>query len=415
MSELIDNRKHRQETLKEIIRDLHDGADSEDIKDRFGDLLDQVGAAEIADIEQSLINEGLPVEEVQKLCDVHVAVFKESLDKQMESVDAKAKQMEGVGRSLDPLREGNKAITQLVLDIQEILTSISEAEDGSGIEGLLTEWEAKHQELLAVDQHYSKKENILFPYLERYGISGPPSVMWGTHDDIRASLKEVSQVIANSKEKEKVASRQLAMEIGNLVLPALNSVSEMVYKEENILFPLCLDTFTEEEWKEIVAQLKDPMATAYKKKDALAPAAISGLGLAGIDLDIGVLTPEQINLLLTHLPIDITFVDEKDEVAYFSLGRERFFERTRAVIGRKVQFCHPPSSMGIVERILEDFKSGSKDSADFWINMKGVMLYIRYFAVRDQDGKYRGTLEVTQNITEIQKLSGEKRIYDYED
>lgn len=413
MSELIDNRKHRQETLKGIIRDLHDGVDPEDIKDRFGELLDQVGAAEIAEIEQTLINEGLPVEEVQKLCDVHVAVFKESLDKQFAAVDLKAEQMEVAGDVLASLKEENRAISQLVTDIQSILQSISDAEDGTNIEGQIREWDTKHQQLLTVDQHYSKKENILFPYLERYGISGPSSVMWGTHDEIRASLKEVSQVIEHAKDK--VASRQLAVEIGNLVLPALNAVSEMVYKEENILFPLCMETFSEDEWKEIVTQLKDPMATQYKKKDGLASAAITGLGLAGIDLDIGVLTPEQINLLLTHLPIDITFVDEKDEVAYFSLGKERFFERTRAVIGRKVQFCHPPSSMDVVERILEDFKSGRKDTADFWINMKGTMLYIRYFAVRDQDGKYRGTLEVTQNITEIQKLTGEKRIYDYED
>ena len=411
MSELIDNRKHRQETLKGIIRDLHAGVDSEDIKARFGELLDQVGASEIADIEQSLINEGLPVEEVQKLCDVHVAVFKESLDKQKATVDAKATQKDIVAGALDPLKEENKVISRLVKEIQQIMTTISEAETGSDIESLLTEWEDKHKQLLMIDQHYSKKENILFPYLERYGISGPPTVMWGTHDEIRAALKEVSQVFAHVEAKK--ASPQLSVEIGNLVLPALNSVAEMIYKEENILFPLCFETFTEDEWKEIIVQFKDPLATRYKKKETDTGAGLSSFGLQGLDLDIGTLTPEQINLVLTHLPIDLTFVDEKDEVAYFSLGPERIFERTRAIIGRKVQFCHPPASMGIVERILEDFKSGRKDHADFWINAKGTMLYIRYFAVRDKDGTYKGTLEVTQNITDIQKLTGEKRIYDY--
>lgn len=411
MSELIDNRKHRQETLKGIIRDLHAGVDSEDIKARFGELLDQVGATEIADIEQSLINEGLPVEEVQKLCDVHVAVFKESLDKQKATVDAKATQKDIVAGALDPLKEENKVISRLVKEIQQIMTTISEAETGSDIESLLTEWEDKHKQLLMIDQHYSKKENILFPYLERYGISGPPTVMWGTHDEIRAALKEVSQVFAHVEAKK--ASPQLSVEIGNLVLPALNSVAEMIYKEENILFPLCLETFTEDEWKEIIVQFKDPLATRYKKKETDTGAGLPSFGLQGLDLDIGTLTPEQINLVLTHLPIDLTFVNEKDEVAYFSLGPERFFERTRAIIGRKVQFCHPPASMGIVERILEDFKSGRKDHADFWINAKGIMLYIRYFAVRDKDGTYKGTLEVTQNITDIQKLTGEKRIYDY--
>ena len=411
MSELIDNRKHRQETLKGIIRDLHAGAAVEDVKERFGELLDQVGAAEIADIEQTLINEGLPVEEVQRLCDVHVAVFKESLDKQLDAVVSNTEQMSHVAGALDPLKEENRNITRLVKETQEILAKISEA-TGSDIESLIAEWRDKHNELLKVDQHYSKKENILFPYLERYGISGPSSVMWGTHDEIRAQLKEVTQVINNAEGKP--GGPQLAAEIGNLALPALNAISEMVYKEENILFPLCMETFTEDEWKEITLQLDDPMATTYRKRDTLASAALSGIGLQGVDLDVGVLTPEQINLVLTHLPIDITFVNEKDEVAYFSLGKERFFERTRAVIGRKVQFCHPPSSMGVVEQILQDFKSGRKDSAEFWINAKGTMLHIRYFAVRDKEGTYRGTLEVTQNITEIQKLTGEKRIYDYE-
>ena len=375
MSELIDNRKHRQETLKGIIRDLHAGAAVEDVKERFGELLDQVGAAEIADIEQTLINEGLPVEEVQRLCDVHVAVFKESLDKQLDAVVAKTEQMSHVAGALDPLKEENRNITRLVKETQEILAKISEA-TGSDIESLIAEWRDKHNELLKVDQHYSKKENILFPYLERYGISGPSSVMWGTHDEIRAQLKEVTQVINNAEGKP--GGPQLAAEIGNLALPALNAISEMVYKEENILFPLCMETFTEDEWKEITLQLDDPMATTYRKRDTLASAALSGIGLQGVDLDVGVLTPEQINLVLTHLPIDITFVNEKDEVAYFSLGKERFFERTRAVIGRKVQFCHPPSSMGVVEQILQDFKSGRKDSAEFWINAKGTMLHIRY-------------------------------------
>lgn len=410
MSELIDNRKHRQETLKGIIRDLHAGVDAEDIKARFSELLDQVGASEIVEIEQTLINEGLPVEEVQKLCDVHVAVFKESLDKQFEAVEEKAKKMAISAEALQGLKEENSRISRLVRDIEELLTKISETPAGSDIEPWLADWESKHGELLTVGQHYSLKENILFPYLERYGISGPPTVMWGTHDEIRAALKEVSQVLAYARDQG--ASPRLSMEIGNLVLPALHSVSEMVYKEENILFPLCQETFTDDEWQEIALQLKDPNATVYKGKgeSKLEPS----LSLGGIDLDVGVLTPEQINLILTHLPIDITFVDEKDEVAYFSLGPERFFMRTKAVIGRKVRFCHPPSSVGVVERILEDFRSGRKDHADFWINLKGTMLYIRYFAVRDKDGTYRGTLEVTQDITEIQKLTGEQRIYDYE-
>jgi len=404
MSEL-NNREQRQETLKGIIKDLHGGVSTDEIKVRFGELLDQVGPTEIADIEQSLINEGLAVEEIQKLCDIHVAVFKESLEKQ------KAAEIEHVQEEQDPLQElqkDNQKFTKVVQDIQQLVKKIGATESGADLGTYLEDWKSKHQELLEVEQHYSRKENILFPYLERYGITGPPSVMWGIHDEIRAALKKITVVIQSVQGN--VASPQLSVEIDNVVLPTLNSISEMIYKEENILFPMCKDKLNKDEWAEIKVQLKDPFATVYKTRDVQdSPSS----GSTSIDLDIGVLTPEQINLLLTHLPVDVTFVDENDEVRFFSNGPERIFERARAVIGRKVQFCHPPNSMGIVEQILQDFRSGKKDSADFWIDMRGQKIYIRYFAVRDAEGTYRGTLEVSQNITEIQALTGEKRIYDY--
>ena len=162
------------------------------------------------------------------------------------------------------------------------------------------------------------------------------------------------------------------------------------YKEENILFPMCMDTLTQDEWAEIAVQLEDPTASIYKEKDG--EAAVKQITYQGdrLELDIGALTGEEINLLLTHLPVDITYVDEKDEVRFFSLGPERIFERTRAVIGRKVQNCHPPASMHIVDQILNDFRRGKRDHADFWINMNGRIVYIRYFAVRDKTGQYRG-------------------------
>ncbi|NLM42299.1 MAG: DUF438 domain-containing protein [Firmicutes bacterium] len=407
MSELIANRKHRQELLKGIIRDIHAGADVEDVKERFAELLEQVGPGEIGEIEQALINEGMPVEEIQRLCDVHVAVFRESLDKQL----AQALAQEQAADPLQDLKDSNRRIAALVEEIRELVETIAKAEDHSELQAQIAEWAQKHQELLEVDKHYSKKENILFPYLERYGISGPPTVMWGKHDEVRAALKEVSKVIAKA-EKEPSAP-QLVAEIGNIVLPALNDVAEMIYKEENILFPMCLETFTQDEWREIAAGFQDPLAAVYKSRDEEGEKRQVQSG--AIELEVGALTPEQINLVFSHLPVDITYVDEKDEVAFFSLGPERIFDRPRAAIGRKVQFCHPPSSMHVVEQILQDFKSGRRDVAEFWIRMKDMLVHIRYFAVRDSAGKYRGVLEVSQNIAEIQKITGEKRIYDYED
>lgn len=400
----IQNKQERKETLKRIIKDLHAGVETEDIKARFSTLLDQVGPTEIGEIEQSLVNEGLPIEEIQKLCDIHVAVFKESLEKQKET-EAALTAKSVAKEPLENLQAENRQIKQLVQEIRELIDKIKVTTIGESIKSTFDTWALKHTQLLRVDQHYAKKENILFPYLERNGITGPPSVMWGVHDEIRAELKKITQVI--DVPGEKIASGELNEMFESLVLPALNAVDDMIYKEENILFPMCRDTFKPEEWEEIRVQLDDPMAQVYQVE------AVEGVTEGVLDLDVGRLTPEQINLVFKHLPIDITFVDEKDEVAYFSLGPERIFERARAVIGRKVQFCHPPNSMGVVEQILDDFKSGRKDSADFWINMGEMVVYIRYFAVRDEDGTYRGTLEVSQNIAPLQKLTGEHRLYDY--
>ena len=205
MSELIDNLKHRQEVLKGIIRDIHAGADVEDIKRRFGDLLDQVGPGEIGEIEQALINEGMAVEEIQRLCDVHVAVFKESLDKQMAAVSPVQPEED----PLQDLKEFNSKLKPLLDEVRGLVETISAAEAGSDLKEKVDQWADKHQELLSVDKHYSKKENILFPYLERYGISGPPTVMWGTHDEIRASLKEVSKVIEKAQESPQQLNWQL--------------------------------------------------------------------------------------------------------------------------------------------------------------------------------------------------------------
>lgn len=136
---------------------------------------------------------------------------------------------------------------------------------------------------------------------------------------------------------------------------------------------------------------------------------------SSLSLDTGQLTLEQINIMLKHLPVDVSFVDSNDELRYYSDTADRIFARTPAVIGRKVQNCHPPKSVHVVNKILEEFKKGNKDAAEFWIELKGKFIHIRYFAMRDADGNYRGTLEVSQDVTEIRKLRGERRLLDWED
>ena len=124
------------------------------------------------------------------------------------------------------------------------------------------------------------------------------------------------------------------------------------------------------------------------------------------------LKTELTECILDHLPVEIAFVDADDTARYYSHGEKRIFRRTPAVIGRKVQNCHPRKSLHVVQKILDDFKAGRRDVAQFWINLHGRLIYIRYFAVKDKDNNYQGTLEVTQDITELKKIEGEKRLLD---
>lgn len=404
MSELINNREHRQSMLKEMIMDLHAGQSVESVKERFKELLEHVGATEISAMEQMLIDEGMPAEEIKRLCDVHTAVFKDSLDVQEQI---------GVleGHPIHTFKEENKALSEVIANIETIISQISNATTGADVAPLIKKWRDKHASLLTMENHLSRKENIIFPYLEINGITGPPKVMWALHDEIRQDLKNITALLQDS---DTLADKRLTREITNLVIPTLNTIKELFYKEENILFPMCLETLSTDEWQEVYSQSADigyslitPKAWAADSERRTTDVShASGY----IKLDTGVLTTEQLNSTLKTLPFDITFVDKDDIVRYFSAGKERIFPRTPAIIGRNVGNCHPPDSVHVVEQIVADFKNNRREYADFWIQMQGMFVYIRYLPVRNDSGEYLGALEVTQNIKHIRTLEGEKRI-----
>lgn len=406
MSEVLHSREYRQQQLQQIIHDLHQGATVEEVKSRFHELIKDVGPAEIANLEQALIQEGLPEQEIKRLCDVHVAVFKESLDQQVQ-----AEQIPG--HPLHTFRQENEAVLQLLSELEPLLQHL----DSQPVtEQQLARWRDLHQRLLPLELHYSRKENVLFPYLEQYGISGPPSVMWSIHDEIRTQLKSISQTLATAR----APSDGLTEAIRGVALPMLNAIREMIYKEEKILFPMSLELLTEAEWAkvqrdsgEIGYTLIQP-GNQWKPKTgadaAPKPAAAQPPGV--IELDVGALTPLQLNQLLRALPLDITFVDAENVVRYFSQGKERIFTRTPAIIGRQVAKCHPPESVHVVERIVREFQAGEREQAEFWIELGGKFIYIRYFPVRDDQGQYLGVLEVTQDVTAIRQLQGQQRLLD---
>ncbi len=416
MSEYINNQTKRKETLKMLIRELHAGKTVEDVKDEFAALLRDVGATEVAEMEQALIAEGLPEMEIKRLCDVHVAVFRESLDAQPSPETLP-------GHPVHTFRAENSAAARVLDALQEALDAL-ETKPGAAHrlrsgQAQLEQASARLRELQEYEKHYLRKENILFPYMEQHGFTGPSSVMWAIHDDVRAGWKALDGLLAAGPGDDPAAFNARIVEVFE---PLSTAIREMFYKEDNILFPAALEKLSEEEWRAIRAQ-EPEVGYCYVEPGsqwqpgAPAPEAASPPVEAreeGADdllhLDTGALTPQQINRLLTHLPVDITYVDKDDTVRFFSQGKERIFPRSPAIIGRQVQKCHPPASVHRVQKILDDFRAGHRDVAEFWLQMQGKFIHIRYFAIRDKQGEYQGTLEVTQDITRIRTLEGERRL-----
>ncbi|MHB8157487.1 MAG: DUF438 domain-containing protein [Desulfocucumaceae bacterium] len=410
MSEFLKNRENKQALLKRLVMDLHKGRDFEEVKREFGELIKEVDATEIARMEQQLINEGMQPEEIKKMCNVHAAVFRDTLSQNPRP---------GLipGHPLFVLKHENDQAKSIIYAIEKDIEEISEIEEPVGSGRAI----AKLRENLRyftenVDRHFSKKENIYFPYLEKHKITGPPSVMWSVDDEIRDMLKNLIKLVLLMDS----GSRESLREARDLFAQVKVKLTEMIFKEEEILSPMMENTLSEEEWAAIKEQSSE-FGTVFsasgpdlwipeKRPDQPAPARQDGDFL---NLDTGTLTPGQINAILTHLPLDITFVDKNDEVRYFSQGRERIFTRTKSIIGRKVQNCHPPESVHVVERIVSDFRSGKHSTAQFWLELNGSFIHIRYVALRDQNGDYMGTMEVSQNITGLRSLKGERRLLQY--
>jgi uncharacterized protein len=388
----------RLAALKGIILDLHAGHPMDELKKRFADLVQDVEAGEIAAMEQRLIDEGMSVNEVKRLCDVHVQVFADALDEHA-TVTAPA------GHPIDTLQRENQALLQVTATLRKLAVAVRGADAPQAeFDRLRPGFESTLARMREMDRHYLRKEHQFFPALEEHGVEGPSKVMWALHYDVRAALKETSAAVASGQ-------GELAARGAELVA---QTAEDMVNKEEKILFPMALETLSDAEWAAIragegeigYALLATEPAPWPQPVAGGAPAASGGPGAARdglLELTTGGLTLEQLDLMLTALPLDFSYVDEHDRVRYYSEG-ERIFPRAPNVIGRKVQNCHPPASVHKVQQILDAFRADEKDTAEFWIEMAGKFLHIRYFALRDAAGAYRGIVETVQDVTGIRAL-----------
>lgn len=409
MSELIDNSKFRKVKLKELILRLHSGEDPKKVRSELIETLHQIPYGEVVEVEQELISEGLPADEVLKLCDVHGEVLEGRIDQSgARGVPA--------GHPIDVFRHENKELLKVIDKVKQHL-GILYAETDKSFPEYVLKLLGFFNELMDVDKHYKRKEYLLFPYLEKKEITGPPKVMWGKHDEIREQIRGSIEILRNRN----LIKQDLEDAEGILFTPVLKALEDMTKKEEEILFPMSLDLLTTEEWYEIHHQTLEFGFTLYDPETEWKPEGLSTDSLHGVTLShsgalqlpSGSFTAAEIMAILNSVPVDMTFVDKNDKVKYFTQGSHRIFARNRSIINRDVRLCHPPGSVHIVEKIIEDFKSGKASHAPFWIQMRGKFIHIEYFALRDEKGEYLGTLEVSQDLTDLRKLKGEQRILSY--
>ena len=407
MSELINNSEKRKELLKHMILQLHSGEAPELVRKRLIDLLQAIPYDEVVEVEQELIAEGLPVEEVLRLCDIHSMV----LD---GHIDQSGAQPVPPGHPVDTFKKENSELEKVVSDLNLLFDQAKMLKEEE-LTGWLIAVHGKFNSLMDVDKHYQRKEYLVFPFLEKNGITGPPKVMWGKHDEIRALIKaSIEAVQAHGG----ISKDELQTLISLVFRPAVNGVDDMIGKEEQILLPMCMDTLTDQDWYAVYEQTMVFGFCLYDPEEEWKPENVEVSEVAfntknSIGLSTGSFSLDEMEALFKTLPIDITFVDKNDKVKFFSLGPDRIFTRNRAILGRDVRMCHPPSSVHIVDQILEDFRSGKENSAAFWINMRGRFIYIEYFALRSKDNEYLGTIEFTQDLTHLRQLEGEQRLLAY--
>ncbi|MGP6139051.1 MULTISPECIES: DUF438 domain-containing protein [unclassified Jeotgalibaca] len=386
----------RQAILKDLILRLHADENPDVIKQEFKEHFGNVSAFEISVMERRLMGEGIEAEEIMRLCNVHASLFNGSI----EAVYQQGEGHDSPGHPIRVLKEENLALESTMDKIVNLLAAYLEEPDAQLKKGLLMQLDM----LWEIDKHYARKENSYFPIMERYGMTAPPKVMWGVDDEIRELIKDFRTRIENDERE------------GLDFEPVKYEVEEMIVKEEEIMLPMIIPFFNEDDWISIADESEEigfcivkPEQKWIPKREKVEASIESG----NIDLGLGVLTQKELKKILDLQPLELTFIDENDIVKYFNDGPERkLFPRTKNAIGREVYNCHPPKSQPIVRKLIADFKAGAKDSETLWFRARDTYVMVSYAAVRDDDGTYMGTLEWVQNIENIINIEEEKRTID---
>ncbi len=377
--------------IKSYLQRLNKGEALESVQTDFVRECKDVDPADIMQAEQELLREGTSIGELQRLCDVHSALFHGST-----RLSAAASLIQISGHPLQTFTLENAALEKLIHRTEQALEN---NDNNNSITNELLE------QLRQIAIHYAKKGDLLYPHLNvQYGISGPSAVMWTVDDEIRDELN------ALAKQRDQKSTDAWKQRLKTV----LTRMEEMIYKESNILFPNCALNFTEEEWYQIYRDAKDysecfgvrgdtwEAAETYlhdtaSEADTLSVEHAFAGGETRIHLPGGSLTLSQLTALLNTIPLEISFVDVDNINRYFNEG-PKVFKRPGMALEREVFTCHPPKIEQKVRRIIEEFRAGTLDQVPVWMDKGGRTFLVTYYAVRDKEEQYLGTLELVQDM-----------------
>ena len=431
----------RIEKLKSYLKRLGEGESLEAVRKDFAAEFQGVEASEIMKAEEAILAEGTPITEVQKLCDVHSALFHGTTDYSNKH-EKSAALSQVKGHPLQTFTRENEALTKLIDRMKELLHDTDET-TGSGslpvdekqvATGNLPQIAAQLLKIREVAVHYAKKGDLLYPHLNaRYGIAGPSAVMWTADDEIRDELGALCKALQKGREAAEqnatgsFQSSQWDVKWLERLQKVLMRAEEMIYKENHILFPNCAVNFTEEDWMGIYRDAKDyadclgvhgevwEEAENWLRKEKEAKKTVfkgtkdgqdsegeedragSNFSDGVIHMPGGHMTIRQLTALLNTIPLEISFIDAEDRNCYFNEG-PKVFKRAQMALGRSVFTCHPPKVETMVRRIIGEFREGTLDRVPVWMDKGGRTMLVTYMAVRDESGEYMGTMELVQDM-----------------
>ncbi|BBB32651.1 conserved hypothetical protein [Thermotomaculum hydrothermale] len=388
--------KEKREKFYQYCKGILEGQNGKELFEKNKSLLETITPRDVIEVFHFLVEDKYPIEKIKK-----------AVNKILHTVYIPLRDYKSLPFSenglIDLLVKDNLEMEKRLNKIKPLIKSLNKEHNEETIKKL----HKMFSEISEFSLHYVVKENTIFPFLEKKSeFFGCTQIMWSFDDDIKKNIKNILTLLEgefNLKDFNILSGRLFF------------DMFAISFRENKILFPYLLEIAEEKEINLMLDEVYEMGLPFVKveKKD-LKNKENTVTNDLFVDLGTGKLKPEQITLIFNHLPVDITYVDENNEVKFFSTPKERIFPRTKSVLGRKVQNCHPPESIDTVNKIVESFKNGEKDRADFWINFKGKFILIQYFAVRNEKGEYKGVLEVTQDITNTKSLEGEKRLLDWE-